>query len=64
MKLQEFGNCHNINLVTPEHVAPQVVLAILHAKDLGLNLPIVYNTSSFESLDSIHLLNGHISSRL
>jgi putative pyruvate formate lyase activating enzyme len=58
MKLQEFGNCHNINLVTPEHVAPQVVLAILHAKDLGLNLPIVYNTSSFESLDSIHLLNG------
>jgi putative pyruvate formate lyase activating enzyme len=37
---------------------PQVVLAILHAKELGLHLPIVYNTSSFDSLDSIYLLDG------
>lgn len=58
IKLQEVGNVHNINLVTPEHVVPQVVLSILHAKELGLRLPIVYNTSSFDSLDSIELLDG------
>lgn len=58
MKLQDVGNCHNINLVTPEHVVPQVVLAILKAKELGLRLPIVYNTSSFDSLASIELLDG------
>ncbi len=37
---------------------PQVVLSILHARDLGLKIPIVYNTSSFDSLASINLLNG------
>ncbi|KAI7277533.1 hypothetical protein KC345_g6559 [Hortaea werneckii] len=58
MKLQQVGNVHNINLVTPEHVVPQVVLSILHAKDLGLRVPIVYNTSSFDSLASIELLDG------
>ncbi|KAM0717447.1 hypothetical protein Q7P37_007299 [Cladosporium fusiforme] len=58
IKLQEVGNVHNINLVTPEHVVPQVVLSILHAKELGLKLPIVYNTSSFDSLASIELLDG------
>ena len=49
---------HNINLVTPEHVVPQVVLSILHARELGLRLPIVYNTSAFDSLDSLDLLDG------
>ena len=58
IKLQDVGNVHNINLVTPEHVVPQVVLSILHAKQLGLRLPIVYNTSSFDSLASIELLDG------
>lgn len=58
MKLQETGGCHNINLVTPEHVVPQVVLSILHARELGLQLPIIYNTSAFDSLESIHLLDG------
>ena len=58
MKLQEVGNVHNINLVTPEHVVPQVVLSVLHAKDLGLRLPIVYNTSAFDSLESLDLLDG------
>jgi putative pyruvate formate lyase activating enzyme len=52
------GNVHNINLLTPEHVVPQVVLSILHAKDLGLNVPIIYNTSAFDSLASIQLLDG------
>jgi putative pyruvate formate lyase activating enzyme len=58
MKLQETGRCHNINLVTPEHVVPQVVLSILHARELGLRIPIIYNTSSFDSLESIQLLDG------
>jgi putative pyruvate formate lyase activating enzyme len=60
MKLQETGRCHNINLVTPEHVVPQVVLSILHARELGLRIPIIYNTSSFDSLESIRLLDGLI----
>ncbi|KAL3475667.1 hypothetical protein BJX99DRAFT_229087 [Aspergillus californicus] len=58
IKLQETGNVHNINLVTPEHVVPQVVLSILAARDRGLKIPIVYNTSSFDSLGSIALLDG------
>ncbi|CAO2654591.1 Nn.00g113240.m01.CDS01 [Neocucurbitaria sp. VM-36] len=58
MKLQDVGRVHNINLVTPEHVVPQVVLSILHARELGLRLPIIYNTSSYDSLESIQLLDG------
>lgn len=58
MKLQDVGRVHNINLITPEHVVPQVVLSILHSRELGLRLPIIYNTSSFDSLDSIKLLDG------
>lgn len=58
LKLQNVGRVHNINLVTPEHVVPQVVLSILAARDMGLNLPIVYNTSSFDSLESLELLDG------
>ncbi|MCJ1456765.1 hypothetical protein MMC28_007130 [Mycoblastus sanguinarius] len=58
IKLQDVGMAHNINLVTPEHVVPQVVLSILHARELGLRLPIVYNTSAFDSLDSLDLLDG------
>lgn len=58
MKLQDVGNVHNINLVTPEHVVPQVALSILTAKDMGLKVPIVYNTSSFDSLDSLRLMDG------
>ncbi|KAF2659119.1 hypothetical protein K491DRAFT_591548 [Lophiostoma macrostomum CBS 122681] len=58
MKLQDIGRVHNINLVTPEHVVPQVALSILHARELGLRLPIVYNTSSFDSLESLALLDG------
>ncbi|XPS76646.1 [Formate-C-acetyltransferase]-activating enzyme [Ascochyta lentis] len=58
MKLQDVGKVHNINLVTPEHVVPQVVLSILHARELGLRIPIVYNTSSFDSLESLKLLDG------
>ncbi|KAG5938523.1 hypothetical protein E4U59_003747 [Claviceps monticola] len=58
MKLQEVGLVHNINIVTPEHVVPQVALIIVHARKLGLRLPIVYNTSSFDSLESLQLMDG------
>jgi len=50
--------CHNINFVTPEHVAPQVVEAVAAAIPHGLRLPIVYNTSAYDSLASLRLLDG------
>ncbi|KAH6635595.1 hypothetical protein B0J18DRAFT_442840 [Chaetomium sp. MPI-SDFR-AT-0129] len=58
IKLQEVGNVHNINLITPEHVVPQVALSILHARDKGLRLPIIYNTSAYDSLESLELMDG------
>jgi putative pyruvate formate lyase activating enzyme len=57
LALQQRG-CHNINFVTPEHVAPQVVEAIAAAVPLGLEVPIVYNTSGYDSLTSLHNLDG------
>ncbi len=57
LELQRNG-CHNINFVTPEHVVPQVVEAVVAAIDRGLHLPIVYNTSAYDALDSIALMNG------
>jgi putative pyruvate formate lyase activating enzyme len=55
IELQENG-CHNINFVTPEHVVPQVLEAIPPAIEKGLHLPIVYNTSAFDSLHSLKLM--------
>ena len=57
LALQERG-CHNINLVTPEHVVPQILEALAHAVDWGLNLRIVYNTSAYDSLETLALLDG------
>jgi len=57
LSLQEAG-CHNINLVTPEHVVPQVVEALALAIERGLKLPVVYNTSAYDSLWSLRLLDG------
>ncbi|WP_457639387.1 radical SAM protein [Persephonella sp.] len=55
--LQEEG-CHNINWVTPSHVVPQLMKALLIAVEKGLRIPIVYNTSSYDSLDMLRLLDG------
>jgi hypothetical protein len=52
LRLQSVG-CHNVNFVTPEHVVPQILEALLIAIDGGLRLPLVYNTSSYDSMDSI-----------
>jgi putative pyruvate formate lyase activating enzyme len=57
LELQERG-CHNINWVTPEHVVPQILEALPLALDLGLRLPIVYNTSAYDSAESIELMDG------
>jgi len=57
MSLQNWG-CHNINFVTPEHVVPQVIEAIVAAVPAGLRLPIVYNTSAYDSLRSLAMLDG------
>jgi putative pyruvate formate lyase activating enzyme len=57
--LQRYG-CHNINLVSPSHVVPQFLAALLIAAQAGLTLPIVYNTGGYDSLSSLELLDGVI----
>jgi putative pyruvate formate lyase activating enzyme len=57
LELQARG-CHNINWVTPEHVVPQILEAVPLVIAGGLRLPIVYNTSSYDSLDSLRLMEG------
>ncbi|MHC4512683.1 MAG: radical SAM protein [Planctomycetota bacterium] len=57
LALQSRG-CHNINFVTPEHVVPQVIEALAVAIPRGLRVPIVYNTSAYDSLESLRLLDG------
>ncbi len=57
LELQAEG-CHNINLVTPEHVVPQILEALVLAAACGLRLPIVYNTSAYDSQESLRLLDG------
>jgi putative pyruvate formate lyase activating enzyme len=57
LALQAEG-CHNINFVTPEHVVPQLLEGLLIAVESGLQLPIVYNTSAYDSLHSLRLLDG------
>ncbi len=57
LELQAMG-CHNINFVTPEHVVPQIVEALAVAIPQGLELPIVYNTSAYDSMESLELMDG------
>jgi putative pyruvate formate lyase activating enzyme len=57
LNLQAMG-CHNINFVTPEHVVPQILEALLAAVEGGLRLPLVYNTSAYDDLTSLKLMDG------
>ena len=57
LALQRQG-CHNINLVTPSHVVPQILAALEPAIDGGLSVPIVYNSSGYDGLDALRLLDG------
>lgn len=47
----------NINLVTPTHFSPSIALAIELARDLGLSIPLVYNTSGYESIEALQLID-------
>jgi len=55
--LQDRG-CHNVNVVTPSHVVPQILEALLIAAENGLRLPIVYNTGGYDQIDTLRLLDG------
>jgi putative pyruvate formate lyase activating enzyme len=57
LELQAKG-CHNINFVSPTHFAPQMARSILVAAERGLNLPIVYNTNAYDSVEVLRLLEG------
>jgi len=56
--LQDELHCHNINLVTPSHFVPQIMHAVLEAVPKGLRLPLIYNTSSYDSLKTLRELDG------
>jgi len=57
ISLQNQG-CHNINLVSPTIWVPQIVKAVIIAKEKGLNLPLVYNTGGYDSPSTLKLLEG------
>ena len=56
LELQQKG-AHNINLVTPTMYVPHIIKGIKKAKQNGLNIPIIYNTSSYENVSTIKMLN-------
>jgi len=57
--LQRAG-CHNINFVTPSHVVPQILSGVQWAAERGLTLPLVYNTSAYDSVETLRILDGII----
>lgn len=57
LELQESG-ANNINLVTPTHFADKIALGLKLAKERGLNIPVVYNSSGYESVETIKMLDG------
>jgi len=59
IELKSLG-CHNINLVSPTHCAPQIVQALELATSESLDIPIVYNTGGYDSLELIKLLDGTV----
>ena len=59
LALQESG-CHNINLVTPTHVVPQILEALVLAREEGLSVPLVYNSGGYDSAEALRLLDGII----
>jgi putative pyruvate formate lyase activating enzyme len=54
------SGCHNINFVTPTHVVPQILEALLPAIEGGLHVPLVYNTGAYDTVDTLKLLDGII----
>ena len=58
--LQNELSCHNINFVSPSHFVPQILKTLVMAIPLGLKIPLVYNTSGYDSLETIKALDGII----
>jgi putative pyruvate formate lyase activating enzyme len=50
--------CHNLNLVSPSHFTPQILEAVAIAAGKGLHIPLVYNTGSYDSVETLGLLDG------
>ena len=63
IKLQKDG-ANNINLVTGTHYIPQIVDSVNMARESGLNIPIIYNTSGYETVESLRLLDGIVDAYL
>ena len=59
LELSSLG-AHNINLVTPTHFAPTVISSVRLARERGMSLPIVYNTSSYDAVDTLRSLEGTV----
>jgi len=59
LELQALG-CHNINFVSPSHVVPQIMAAVLIAAKAGLKIPLVYNTGGYDSMAMLNFLDGVI----
>lgn len=57
LELQERG-CHNINLVSPSHLVPQILAALLIAAQEGLQIPLIYNSGGYDALETLALLDG------
>jgi putative pyruvate formate lyase activating enzyme len=59
IELQALG-CHNINFVTPSHLAAQILKALPTAIEMGLRIPLVYNSSGYDAVETLKLLDGVI----
>lgn len=57
LRLQSHG-CHNINLVSPSHIVPQILKALEQAVQRGLHIPLVYNTGGYDNPETLKLLDG------
>lgn len=57
LRLDKLG-CRNINFVTPSHVIPQILQALVIAVEQGLNIPLVYNTGGYDSMETLKILDG------
>jgi putative pyruvate formate lyase activating enzyme len=57
VELQQMG-CHNINFVSPTHFIPQILDALPQAIEMGLTIPLVYNTGGYDSVETLRLLDG------
>jgi putative pyruvate formate lyase activating enzyme len=57
LRLQE-GGCHNVNIVSPSHIVPQLIRAVNIAAERGLSVPIVYNSGGYDAVETLRLLDG------